>query len=73
MTRYHLATGNLPAAAAIADAAALLYPASREAWEAKAAVAAARGDVEGAERARIEAIAAGGVAKPFAVPGAARA
>ena len=28
MARYHLATGNVPAAAAIADAAALLYPAS---------------------------------------------
>lgn len=73
MARFHLATGNVPAATAIADAAALLYPASKVAWEAKAAVASARGDVAGAEQARVEAVAAGGRATPFAVPGLARA
>jgi hypothetical protein len=73
MARYHLATGNVPAATAIADAAALLYPASKVAWEAKAAVATARGDIEGAEQARIEAVAAGAVSSPFTVPGTARA
>ena len=73
MAHYHLATGNVPAAAAIADAAALFYPASPVAWEAKAAVANARGDAEGAELALIEAVAAGGAPTPFAIPGAARA
>jgi tetratricopeptide (TPR) repeat protein len=73
MARYHLATGNVPAAAAIADAAALLYPASKAAWEAKAAVATARGDAEGAELARIEGLAAGAASTPFAVPGTVRA
>jgi hypothetical protein len=73
MARYHLATGNVPAATAIADAAALLYPASKAAWEAKAAVATARGDAAGAEEARIEGIAAGAVSSPFTVPGTARA
>jgi tetratricopeptide (TPR) repeat protein len=73
MARYHLATGNLPTATAIADAAALLYPASKAAWEAKAAVATARGDEAGAEQARIEAAAAGAGAVPFGVPGGARA
>ena len=73
MARYHLATGNVPAATAIADAAALLYPASKVAWEAKAAVANARGDAEGAELARIEGLAAGAGATPFTVPGTARA
>jgi hypothetical protein len=63
----------VPAATAIADAAALLYPASKAAWEAKAAVAAARGDAAGAEEARIEGIAAGAVSSPFTVPGTARA
>jgi tetratricopeptide (TPR) repeat protein len=73
MARYHLATGNVPAATAIADAAALLYPASKVAWEAKAAVANARGDAEGAELARIEGVAAGAASTPFTAPGGARA
>ena len=73
MARYHLATGNVPAAAAIADAAALLYPASKAAWEVKAAVATACGDAEGAELARIEGVAAGAASTPFTAPGAARA
>ena len=73
MARYHLATGNVPAAAAIADAAVLLYPTSKAAWDAKAAVAIARGDTEGAELARIEGVAAEAASMPFAVPGVARA
>ena len=73
MARYLLATGNVPAAAAIADAAALLYPASKAAWEVKAAVATSRGDAEGAERARIEGLAVGAGASPFTTPGTARA
>ena len=73
MARYHLATGNVTAAGAIADAAALLYPASKVAWEAKGSVATACGDVEGAELARIEGMAAGAASTPFTAPGAARA
>ena len=73
MARYHLATGNVPAAGAIADAATLLYPASKVAWDAKAAVATARGDAEGAEFARIEGVAAGAASTPFTAPGGARA
>jgi hypothetical protein len=71
MTRYHLAAGNVAAAGAIADAAALFYPNAPSAWEAKAAVATARGDAEGPEQARIEAAAAGAGNPPFGIPGGA--
>ncbi len=73
MGRHHLATGNVAAAARIAEAAVLFYPTAPEAWELKAAVATAAGDAQAAESARIEAAAATATAKPFAVPGKALA
>lgn len=73
MARYHLATGNVEASSAIADAAALFYPTERAVWDVKAAIADARGDAAAAEQARIEAAAAEAAATPFAIPGTARA
>jgi hypothetical protein len=54
------------------DAVTLLHPVSREAWELKATVATAAGDVAAAEEARVEAMAL--QAEPaFAIPGPASA
>jgi predicted Zn-dependent protease len=72
MARYHLATGEPRAARAVVDAVTLLHPVSREAWELKATVATAAGDVAAAEEARVEAMAL--QAEPaFAIPGPASA
>jgi hypothetical protein len=54
------------------SAVTLLHPASREAWEATAAVAKATGDASGAEQARLEA-AALQEEPAFAIPGPASA
>ncbi len=73
MVRYHLATGNADEARALVDAVTLLHPGSRDAWEAKAKVAAAAGDAAGAEEARLEASALGDGPLAFAIPGPASA
>ena len=72
MARYHLATRKPAEARALVDAVTLLYPTSREAWEAKAAVAKATGDASAAEQARLEA-AALQEEPAFAIPGPASA
>lgn len=73
MVRYHLATGRAAEARALLDAVTLLHSASREAWELLGRVAREAGDVEAAERARVEAIALGDGEVPFAIPGPASA
>lgn len=73
MVRYRLATGDVAGAAALVDAVTRLWPASEDAWTAKAAVARAAGDGEAATRAEIEAASLRGAVAPFAVPGAAQA
>lgn len=73
MVRYHLATGNAEQARALVDAVTLLHAGSREAWEAKAKVAAAAGDTAGAEKARLEAAALTNGEPAFAIPGPASA
>jgi tetratricopeptide (TPR) repeat protein len=72
MARYHLAMGTLAEARALVDAVTLLHPMSREAWEAKAAVARATGDLTAAEQARLE-TAALEDEPAFAIPGLASA
>ncbi len=73
MTRYQLATDKAPEARALAAALTLLYPMSPAAWEARAAVARAEGDVAATEEARLEAAALAVTSPPFPVPGDARA
>lgn len=73
MVRFHLAKGHAAEARALLDAVTLLHPASREAWELLGRVAREAGDVEAAERARVEAAALGEGALPFAIPGPASA
>lgn len=72
MARYAAATGDLARAKAIADAVALLFPAAREAWKAKADVAAAAGDTATAETCAVELAALGEPRVPFAIPGVAQ-
>jgi tetratricopeptide (TPR) repeat protein len=72
MARYAAATGDLAKARAIADAAALLFPASPEAWKARSEVAAKAGDAATVEACAVELAALGEPVVPFAVPGLAR-
>ncbi|GAO03561.1 tetratricopeptide repeat protein [Anaeromyxobacter sp. PSR-1] len=73
MVRFHLAKGHAVEARALLEAVALLHPASHEAWELLGRVAREAGDVETAERARLEAAALGDGELPFAIPGPASA
>lgn len=69
MARYAAATGDLAKAKAIADAAALLFPASPEAWKCKSDVAAKAGDTATVEACAVELAAMGEPLVPFAIPG----
>jgi hypothetical protein len=71
MARYAAATGDLAKAKAIADAAALLFPASPEAWKVKSEVAAKAGDTATVQACAVELAALGDPMVPFAVPGVA--
>lgn len=73
MARYLVATGKAEHARALVDAVTLLHSGAREAWELKARLAAAAGDVATAEQARIEAAALGDAEPAFAIPGPASA
>ncbi len=73
MARWQLATGKPDAARALVDAVTLLHPTARAAWELKATLAAAAGDLAAAEQARVEAAALGTGDPAFAVPGPASA
>ena len=73
MVRYQLATGKVDDAAVLVDAVTRLWPASEDAWAAKAAVARAAGDEEAATKAEIEAAALRTADVAYAVPGTAQA
>jgi hypothetical protein len=73
MVRYHVATRQPEQARVLVDAVTLLHPASRDAWEAKAMLAAEAGDTAAAERARIEAAALSDGEPAFGIPGPASA
>ncbi len=66
--RHHLATGNDLEAMRILDAVTTLFPACKDAWALKAAVAAKLGDHQLAERAASEAAVLGAGPVPFAIP-----
>lgn len=55
MARYHAATGKLQEAMSLIESATLLFPTSREAWKAKAAIALIAGDTELAKKAEASA------------------
>ncbi|HET9594715.1 MAG TPA: hypothetical protein VFP65_03990, partial [Anaeromyxobacteraceae bacterium] len=65
--------GSAGKARELVEAVSRLFPASREAWEAKARLLAAAGDAAAAAQARVEAAALGVTDPPFGRPGAAAA